>query len=247
MEESQTHLLALLKEKDEKIKELYEEKKKFLRVVSHDLRSPISRIIGFSDLLKKDLADNEDLQPFALNIEAAGWTLSNMIARIMEVEEFEQDDRELSSQEIDLSQSLESIIADFGPESEKKNISIEWSREGTNFLTKTDKPYFDLIFTNLISNAIKFSPKGAKVEVKLQSFDDTLAVAIHDQGPGFKDEEKHLIFKKFTKLSAKPTMSETATGLGLYVVKKCVDSLKYELDIHSNAEGTKVKVQLPKA
>ena len=93
-----------LKKAKEQISSLMAEKKAFIRIVSHDLRSPISRIIGFADLLEKDLEENADLKFFATNIVGAGWQLSNMITRIVEIEDFESDDREITHTAVEIAQ-----------------------------------------------------------------------------------------------------------------------------------------------
>ena len=198
------------------------EKKAFMRVVSHDLRSPISRIIGFGDLLQKDLEGNEDLEEFAKMIVDAGWQLSNMIARIMEVEEFESDERELVSVTIDLGQTLSSRLEDQRELFERKGITLDLNVGSAALLYDADKVDLDLVLDNLISNAAKFSPKSSKVSVALEKEGELIVLRIADEGPGFKEGEKEKAFDKFSKLSAKPTDGETASGLGLYVVKTCL-------------------------
>ncbi len=233
-----------LANRDQRIAELLAEKKAFIRIVSHDLRSPISRIIGFADLLEKDLEKDEDLQEFAKLIVGAGWQLSDMIARIMEVEEFESESRELVPVPIDLSNSISSIIEDHRPLFEKKQISLEIDLSASGQLYTSDKVYFDLVITNLLTNAAKFSPKGSKVTVKLQH-ESFPIFTVADEGLGFQDQEKELAFEKFSKLSTRPTDGETATGLGLYVVKKCLEKMgDSEIAIHDNTpEGAIMEVR----
>jgi len=214
-----------------------------MRVVSHDLRSPISRIIGFADLLKKDLEGDEDLSEFAKMIVDAGWQLSNMIARIMEVEEFETEEREAIFIDVDLADSIPALIEDQREFFEKKDITLNLNID-ENLIYHCDKYDLDLVINNILSNAWKFSPKGSEVSVSLKRQNNAIVLEVADQGLGFKDEEKELAFNKFSKLSAKPTNGETATGLGLHVVKVCLtrmgDSSITILD--NQPEGTIIQV-----
>ncbi len=236
-------LKAELREKEDRIASLLAEKKAFIRVVSHDLRSPISRIIGFADLLEKDLEGDEDLQEFATMIVGAGWQLSNMITRIKEVEEFEGDEEERIIVEINIKQSLNSLVEDYRDLFEKKDITIQMKMPQADVLYTCDKRDFDLVVQNLLTNAAKFSPKGSVVRIELTA-DEQPKLKITDEGPGFHPEEIDMAFDKFSKLSAKPTGGETATGLGLYVVKTCVDRMgKSEIELNSaHGEGTSMVV-----
>ena len=237
-----------LKKAKEQISSLMAEKKAFIRIVSHDLRSPISRIIGFADLLEKDLEENADLKFFATNIVGAGWQLSNMITRIVEIEDFESDDREITPTAVEIAQSTRALIEEHQAAFEKKNIDLVVGLQECKATGVCDKMDFDLIVNNLLTNAVKFTPEGGKVVVEVEDESDATRLVLTDDGPGFKEEEKHLIFNKFTKLSAKPTGGETATGLGLYVVKRCADRNKIQLEvINPGDQGTTIIATFPKS
>ena len=221
--ESTVQLKAELKKAREKIFELNREKKNFLKIISHDLRSPISRIIGFADLLKRDLADNEELRPFAEHIEMAGWNLSKTISRIVEVEHFLSEDRELILQTVDLQASAQSLSYDLRGKYPDAQINIESSDVPVE--AKVDKPYFDHIFNNLVSNACKFSDPETKVKIKFLVEPGAVSMIVSNHGIEIPGEEEGLLFKKFAKISTRPNIEEANVGLGLFVVKTCVDAL----------------------
>lgn len=244
--ESIDQLKAALNKAEEQIAELRREKKSFLKIVSHDLRSPISRIIGFADLLKRDLEDNEDLKPFAENIEAAGWNLSKTIARIVEVEHFLAEDRELVIQEVDLAESAESLLYDIQYSYPDHEIKIE--KEVASAIAKVDKPYFDQIFNNLVSNACKFSESEHPVVVSFSDTDKELIMEVSDEGPGIPEDEEKLMFKKFARISIRPIQEEATTGLGLFLVKTCADALGLNVSYsRKESGGSLFKVFFPKA
>ena len=242
--ESTAQLKAELKKAQDQITELHREKKSFLKIVSHDLRSPISRIIGFADLLKRDLVDDEDLRPFAENIEAAGWNLSKTIARIVEVEHFLSEDRELIFQSVDLHASAESLVFDLQDKYPSAQIVISESADAVE--AKVDKPYFDHIFTNLVSNACKFSDPDSPVKVSFEAKSDTISMLVSNEGNEIPEEEHQLLFKKFAKISTRPNNEEANVGLGLFVVKTCVDALGGEVSHNRTPEGETIfKVIFP--
>jgi signal transduction histidine kinase len=233
--ESTAQLKAELKKAQDQIAELHREKKSFLKIVSHDLRSPISRIIGFADLLKRDLADDEDLRPFAENIEAAGWNLSKTIARIVEVEHFLSEDRELIFQTLDLQASAESLMYDLQGKYPTAKIIVEGADLPVE--AKVDKPYFDHIFNNLVSNACKFGDPDQDVKVSFQVNPDTISMTVSNFGNEIPEEEEKLLFKKFAKISTRPNNEEANVGLGLFVVKTCVDALGGAISYSREPEG----------
>ncbi len=240
-------LEAIIVEKEKQISDLKIEKGGFFRVVSHDLRSPISRIIGFADLLKKDLENNEELRFFAENIEAAGWHLNKLIARIMEVEEFESEEEEPTIELQDVVQPVRDKVAYFVQEYIEKEIDYELTVSDPSLKAPVDNEYWNLIVINLLSNAGKFSKAGSSVWVTLDATSEGAArLVVADEGPGFKPEEKSLIFKKFAKLSAKPTGGEIAAGLGLYQAWKCTQALGGTITAEDNEPvGTKFTVIIP--
>lgn len=232
--ESIEHLKEALDKAEKQIAELHREKKSFLKIVSHDLRSPISRIIGFADLLKRDLEDQEDLRPFAENIEAAGWNLSKTIARIVEVEHFLAEERELILQEVDLVASAESLLYDIQYDHPDRDIKIDHT--GEPIVARVDKPYFDKIFTNLVSNACKFSDQDQPVIVAFKVAEDHIRMEVTDSGPGIPEEEEKLLFKKFSRISIRPTNDEATTGLGLFVVKTCAEAIGAQVSYRKSDE-----------
>ncbi len=244
--ESTAQLKEELKKAQEQITELHREKQSFLKIVSHDLRSPISRIIGFADLLKRDLADDEDLRPFAESIEAAGWNLSKTIARIVEVEHFLADGRELIFQTVDLLATAESLIYDIQANYPSIEINITASSEPIE--GKVDKPYFDHIFINLVGNACKFADPESSVKVVFKTSGQFVSMVVSNHGKEIPEEEEPLLYKKFAKISTRPNNEEANVGLGLFVVKTCLDALGGDIRHSREPEGiTSFYVTLPSA
>jgi signal transduction histidine kinase len=109
-----------------------------------------------------------------------------------------------------------------------------------------DKNALDRILSNLISNAIKFSPPNTQVKIYTELFSDRLKLIIKDQGQGMTDEDLKNAFQEFRKLSAKPTSDEWSTGLGLSVAKKLAEQMGGEIVVHSDGKdkGTTFDISL---
>jgi signal transduction histidine kinase len=110
----------------------------------------------------------------------------------------------------------------------------------------TDQTYLSRILDNLITNAIKFSEQGSSVYIDVQSGEDKATIQIRDEGPGFREEDLPHLFKKFKKLSARPTNGESSTGLGLAIVKLLVEKLNGMIRVESQSgRGACFVIELP--
>ena len=102
------------------------------------------------------------------------------------------------------------------------------------------------VLDNIVSNAIKYSPQGRKVNLKLEEKNASYWISVSDQGPGILPEDRDKLFQKFQKLSAKPTGGESSTGLGLSIVKALADQLGAKIDVESEVgKGSTFAVKLP--
>jgi signal transduction histidine kinase len=104
------------------------------------------------------------------------------------------------------------------------------------------------VLDNLISNAVKYSPQGKNIYIRLNISNEAVAVEVQDEGPGLSDEDKKHLFGKFARLSARPTAGEHSTGLGLSIVKRMVEAMNGRVWCESElGKGAKFCVELPKA
>ena len=128
----------------------------------------------------------------------------------------------------------------------KKNIEIQENL--IDFSVDVDKNFTMQVFENLISNAIKFSFPKSNIYVKMEEMANSIRIEVQDEGPGLTDSDKTKLFKKFQKLSAKPTGGEISTGLGLSIVKRYVDAMDAKIWCESKqGKGAKFIVEFNKA
>lgn len=206
--------------------DLNNEKTKLIRILSHDLRAPVNNIKGLAQVLQ--MTNNSSFSPeenqVLDHIQNESDRLISMITKILNKEAIEGPKHEL--QRIDICTIVQSVITSFGPTAQSKAIEINSHYSDDVLCTHGDEIHISQIIENLLSNAIKFSEREQDIDINIQeSPNNKIKVEIKDRGPGLTKSDKEKIFKKFEKLSAKPTGNEESTGLGLSIVKRYVEQM----------------------
>jgi signal transduction histidine kinase len=152
----------------------------------------------------------------------------------------------LSVEKIDLHNFLTHRMNTFMQTALEKNVNIDLRAEEVS--VTTDKGYLARILDNLISNAIKFSPPDTRVALMATRVNGYAKLSIKDQGLGFSEADRKDLFKKFKKLSARPTAGESSNGLGLAIVKILVDRLGGQIELVSSpGKGSEFIITIPDA
>jgi len=227
--------------------ELNEEKDHLMNIVAHDLRNPLTSCISISNSIKSDIEiERPDLIEFIDSLIKSLWRMNELVTRILDLKSIEANKATPILSEINLSELLSDIYHQFLPIAEKKNINLEIKTVPGK--VNLDEGYTVQIFENLISNAIKFSPPGGKIEIHMEDRVNKLSIKISDQGAGFTEEDKKKMFGKYQKLSAQPTGGEQSIGIGLSIIKKNIDIMKGEiLCISKPGEGAIFNVSFKKS
>ncbi|MGJ3236107.1 ATP-binding protein [Marivirga sp.] len=226
---------------------LNEEKNNLVKILAHDLRSPINQIKGLLDILKLSNRNfKEDDIKIIHQTQDSAERLNQMISKILDFDALEGDRMKVIFEEIEVKELLDSVEKELEVTAKKKNISITYKAK-ENIILNSDHLFLTQILENIIVNAIKFSDPGRKIYVDAKSNKDQVIFSVQDQGPGLTEKDKSMIFKKFQKLSAQPTAGEHSTGLGLSIVKKYVDLLNGKVWVESEeGKGSTFFVALPK-
>ncbi|MFO1021436.1 MAG: ATP-binding protein [Planctomycetales bacterium] len=229
-------------------------KSEFLATMSHEFRTPLNSILGFSDVLSGESNLNERQQRFVRNIQTSGKDLLNLINDILDLAKIESGKMELRVAEFSMSDLLERLVNMVRPLAEKKNIDLMLELDAGIPLLKQDSGKIQQILYNLLSNAIKFTPEGGRVKVSAHLKDeDSLALVVADTGVGIPLEEQETIFEKFRQGNTSPTRRNnnltrefTGTGLGLSIVKELSKLLLGEVHLVSDlGKGSTFTVTLP--
>ncbi len=210
-----------------KLEELNNEKNSLIHIVAHDLKSPLNRIEGLSNLV---LMEHDEIsatqQSYIHQIQQITGNLRGMISRILDVKSIESSQLQVRMERINVAHILKRLVEALINVADKKNIQLYNWMETDPLFAIVDEQYTYQILENLLSNAIKFSPPNKRIDVKLYKKEDKLIFEVKDQGPGLTEEDKKKLFGKFQKLSARPTGDEHSTGLGLSIVKKFADIME---------------------
>jgi two-component system, sensor histidine kinase and response regulator len=239
----------IIKEQNQKLSFLNQEKDGLLQITVHDLKNPLQTVLGYSDLIIRRLTknDEQDLMKFVNPLRQSTLQAINIIQDLLEVNRLEEGNFILDMAKIDFRDVLMRAVDSFTHKASDKQISIIYNETDEDCFVEADGVKLERVFDNLISNALKFSPANTKITinckiVQLGSQSHVIAEII-DQGPGFKEEDIPMMFKKFAKLSAKPTGDESTTGLGLSIVKKLTEAMGGSISFETaQTKGTKFTV-----
>jgi PAS domain S-box len=209
-------------------------KSEFLATMSHELRTPLNSIIGFSDILSKQIAGNlnDKQSEYIEHIANSGKHLLGLINSILDFSKIEAGKMEICCCPFCVGDVVEEVRATTVPIAEGKNININVSVE-PDLILNADRTKFKQILYNLVSNAIKFTEKGGTVSIYVKQVDDMIHTSVKDNGIGISGENTARLFEPFKQLSKYSTREQGGTGLGLTIVKKYVEMHKGNIWVQS--------------
>jgi signal transduction histidine kinase len=220
--------------RNQELDDLNNEKDSLLSIVAHDMKAPFHRIKGLTELLRlsKLNVEQEQYVKMIRNNSKHGMYLIN---DLLDVNAIEIDKEKPVSSSLDLKKVLDDVVTNFIVELSNKEMNIQVTCDPHQMVI-TDKIYLDRILDNLLSNAIKFSDLGREILLKGKKSGAGFQITVKDYGQGFTELDKSKIFKKFSKLSARPTGGESSNGLGLAIVKTLVDRLGATINLQTEKE-----------
>jgi len=222
-----------LRKKNRLLQAYISEKDKMLGLVAHDLKSPISgvRMIGEYICSSYKQMDSEMFFELGNDIKNSTSRMFDTISNLLEIQQLETGKIKPVMKKMDLTDAVRSSVAQYTVKAQLKGISIEEKYPSSPCVVTLDHDYCVRIVKNLLSNAIKYSALNESVSVSLEVVSHkqfrtkkVALVTVKDFGPGILIEEMPKLFKKFTKLSARPTGGEHSSGIGLSIVKQLVES-----------------------
>jgi len=206
------------------LKKLEQMRKDFVANVSHELKTPITSIKGFTETLLDGAMHNEEtLEYFLSIILKESDRLQSLIHDLLELSKIEQHGFELELQTINIVQMLKEIIIILQGKAEAKEIILESLSEKDVFI-QGDLNRLKQVFINLINNAIAYTPKAGKVQAIIEEKNDEVLVHIKDTGIGIEEKEIPRIFERFYRIDKARSRNSGGTGLGLAIVKHLVEA-----------------------
>lgn len=245
LKENKTQLILLAIEDITQRKELEKQKDEFVSFISHELKTPITSMKAFIQIVQKRLADKGDKKDSYLiqKVNKQADELTRLINELLNISRIESGKLPLRKRKVDLNELIKKIVIDFQYTTEKHTII----REGEVY-TKVlcDEHRIEQVLTNLITNAIKYSPDADKIIVKLSKNEDEVIIAVQDFGLGISKKDQPHIFKRFYRTDEKKEKNIKGFGLGLYISSQIIQRHSGKLWVKSTeGKGSTFYFTLP--
>jgi signal transduction histidine kinase len=229
------------------LQELNQEKNDLLGVVSHDLKNFIAGIKLSAEGMRAHRKTREDaaLTSIAERIIGAANDISHLITSLLDNNALETGKLSFSFEKVNVTEACADLLDSYRPSLEMKRLRVMAVADQDHF-ARADRMRLRAALDNMISNAVKYSPLGKQISLVLTESDGMVRVAVSDEGVGFTDEDKKLLFQKFARLSARPTAGESSTGLGLSITKKIIDHMGGSIRLESErGKGSTFILEIP--
>lgn len=223
----------------------------FLFNMSHDIRTPLNAIIGYSELAKNHLDEKEVLDDYIYKIQTCGRQLLGLIGDVLDMAKIESGNLEISEKPCLCQDLMSDIMISVNESAKKKGLEFEASGNACHSTILCDKVKVQKILLNILSNAVKYTPKGGKISLSVQEKireDERLSdftFVVKDNGIGISKEFLPYIFNSFSRERNATISGVSGTGLGMTITKRLVDAMGGKIEVESQQNmGTTVTVSI---
>ncbi len=201
----------------------------FISNVSHEIKTPLAVIQNYSTLLQDETLDSETRKNYSKTLISASKRITDLITNILKLNKLENQEIQEKHEAFNLTEALAENVVEFETIIEKKNLELNCDFDDVTVFSS--KSLLEIVWNNLISNAIKFTPNGGKIDIALKRKDKNVEIRVSDTGCGMTSETGAKIFEKFYQ--GDTSHSTQGNGLGLALVKKVIDILGGEIVVQS--------------
>jgi PAS domain S-box-containing protein len=223
IEEERLVLLASERAARERAEAASRAKDEFVAMISHEIRSPLNAILGWSQMLRQGTLDKDATTNALESIERNARAQAQLVSDLLDISRVITGKLRINARPVDISSSLESALEAIRPAAEARQIQIDVDREPYATVVTGDADRLQQVFWNLLSNAVKFTPRGGQVGVKISRSDSQLEIEISDTGAGIRPEFLPYIFERFTQADTTTARSHAGLGLGLAIVRHIIE------------------------
>lgn len=237
-----------LAEARDELERLDEAKSQFMLLVAHELRAPVAAVQSYINLILSGYMSKDELQPTLLRVQERLQEVLDLIADLLELARLKQAKAKPSkkAEPQDMADILNKVCDLFRQQANEKGQSFQVDILDKPFVT-ADRKHLEQIWTNLISNAIKYTPEGGQIAVTLKDAGDQVVGTVTDSGIGISEDDQAHLFEDFFRTAEAKASGEIGTGLGLSIVKQIVESYGGELGVTSSlGHGSRFTFALPK-
>ena len=219
-------------------------RREFSSNVSHELKSPLTSINGYAELIATGLAKDDDIKKFGQIINEEGNRLLNIIDDILKLSKLDEENLQEGKTIVNIKNVVDESINRFKRISDIKKIKVE--NKVCDINIKTHESLFTDLVTNIYENAIKYNKTNGQIIIKCEKNKKNIKLIIEDRGIGIKKEDLPRIFERFYVADKQRTRTLKSTGLGLSIVKHICDYLNYDIKVESKyGYGSKFIISIP--
>lgn len=232
--------------KNARLAQLNEQKNQFLGIATHELRNPLAAIISGCRLIERKKITGEKIKETIREIHRKSYFMLHLVDNLLNVSRIESGKLKLDKTSKDIAELLEQLVKQLQAYAKNKDIKLKLIQAGILPCLNIDVYMIEQVLTNLIINAIKFSPKGSEVKILASIQNGELLISVEDQGPGVLENEMSELFKPFTRTSNRPTNGEPSSGLGLSIAKKMIKVHQGRIWVENRPDiGSRFIIALP--
>jgi signal transduction histidine kinase len=217
----------------------------FVAAVSHELRTPLTAIRGAAEMLAHDMVPEAKKAGYYQSILTESDRLRRMVEQILDFDRLQRGRLDVTVQPTDMTAVVQRVADMMQPVAAKRDVQLDVV-PAEALTIQGDPDTMAQALTNLIDNAIKFSPRGAEVRIELQKREATALLAVEDSGPGVPAAERNRIFDAFYRVGDESTRKTKGSGLGLYLVQRYVEAVGGTIRVtDAQGGGARFEVELP--
>lgn len=216
-------------------------RQEFTANVSHELKTPLTAISGYAELIGSGMAGEKDTRRFAEEIHRSSDRLLTLINDIIKLSELDCEDLEFDFEQVDLYQMAQSCLDMLDVQAGKQEVSL--LLRGDHCVVVANRNLMDELIYNLCSNAVRYNNKGGSVTVTVGQADGRVMLSVKDTGIGIPKEHQERVFERFYRVDKSRSKQSGGTGLGLAIVKHIVAQHNAEMTLESEpGKGTEIKI-----
>ena len=218
----------------------------FVADVSHELKTPITSILGYSDTLLEDECDSETSKKFLKRISTQANRMAELVSDLLTLSRYDADMMNGKKEEFDLGELVKNVYDSLSFEIEKKNQKAECFVTADVPHVIADKAGIERVVVNILSNAIKYTPEQGEIKIYVGFVYNDAYIKVIDTGIGIPEEDITKVFERFYRVDKARTREMGGTGLGLSIAKEILEKNNSKIDIKSElGKGTEVVIRIP--
>ena len=219
---------------------MLQQRKEFLALISHELKSPMTRMKLALELLSEKGSDPSLIQSMQSDITES----EKLVEQLLVVSRLEMEIPTGNFEPVDVNAVMQKAIEQMNPQARSARVEIVYTPPASSLIVKGDADQLQRAFANVLENGVKFSPAGSKVEVRVESLSPTVRIRISDNGSGLEPAEQEKIFEPFYR--SKSAKEKEGSGLGLFIARRIVESHFGKIFASANQPaGTVLTIELP--